>query len=179
MVSALSAKQIMAAWRVLVGVWVPREWDLSSTALSQYTQPPTPPPNPWIDKPRTPNNTSDAEGKAGEKTESKHQEVMAQNLAPRRPPSRRLVRHVLRSRVEAMNALASFFDELARAGSEKRVKASLHLAERFGGGSTSVNLSDEGETIERWRYGVEVIRFLEKRGGKVGREAVGDEWVVS
>lgn len=174
MVDALSAKRIVAAWRVLVGVWVPREWDLSSAALSQYTQPPTQPPNPWIDKPRTPNNTSDGDGKAGEKTESKRQDVVGQNLAPRRPPSRRLVRHVLRSRVEAMNALARFFDELADAGSDKRVKASLHLAERFGGGRTGVDLSDETETIEGWRYGVEVIRFLEKLGGKVGREAV--EW---
>lgn len=179
----------MAAWRVLVGVWTPKRWDLSSTALSSYTKPPTPPLSPWIDRPRSPNNMSDTNGKASVKIESKPEDdVMADNRPPRRPPSHRLVRHVLRSRVEAMNALASLFDQLGT-GVDKKVKASPHLAKKFGGGSTvvkskvaGVDLSDEPETMEGWRYGVEVIAFLQKRGAKIPTLRQGpleDEWAVS
>lgn len=164
----------MAAWRVLVGIWTPKRWDLSLTALSQYTTPLQPPASPWIDKPRIPNNTSDTDGKA----ESKHQdEVVVESRPPRRPPSHRLVRHVLRSRVEAMNALACFFDQLVRAGSGKKVRASPHLAERFGGKS-KVDLSEQ----EGWRYAVEVVTFLQKRGAKIPTLRQGpleDEWAVS
>ncbi|KAF8798742.1 glycerol-3-phosphate-acyltransferase [Phlegmacium glaucopus] len=170
-----SAKRFVAAWRVLVGVWAPKRWDLSLTALSQYTKPPMPPANPWIDRPRTPNNTSVTDEKVGGKTESKRQEeVIVENRPPRRPPSRQLVRHVLRSRVEAMNALAGFFDQLACAGAGKQVKASPHLAKRFGGRTSS----DE----EGWRYGAEVMTFLQKRGANIPTLRQGpleDEWALS
>ena len=145
-----SAKRFMAAWCVLVGIWIPKEWDLSPSELSQYTKPSTPPESCWIDKPRTSDSTSDT----AEKTESKCEEIMVENR-PRGVPSYRLVRHVLQSRVEAMNALACFFDELTRAEAGKTVKASPHLAKRYGGGSTE------------WRYAVEVITFLQKRGAKI------------
>ena len=175
----------MAAWRVLIGIWTPKQWELSSTALSQYTKPPTPPENPWIDRPRSPNNTSDtnADGEA----ESKRQDVMAENCPPRRPPSRRLVRHVLRSRVKAMNALACFFDHLTRAGADKKVKASPHLAKKFGAGITVIkpkvdlsDVTDEQETIEGWRYAAEVITFLQQRGATIptlGQGPLEDEWL--
>jgi len=177
------AKRFVAAWRVLVGIWTPKRWDLSLTALSQYTTPPQPPPSPWIDSLRTPNNnTSDANGKSEPKREG---DVVVENRPPRRPPSHRLVRHVLRSRVEAMNALASFFDQLVRAGASKKVKASPHLARRFGGGSTVVDLlttTNGQETIEGWRYVAEVITFLQKRGANIPTLRQGpleDEWAYS
>jgi len=47
------AKRLIAAWRILVGVWAPKQWDLSLAALSQYTTPETPPDNPWIDRQKT------------------------------------------------------------------------------------------------------------------------------
>ena len=166
----------MAAWRVLVGIWTPKRWDLSLTALSQYTTPPQPPASPWIDRPRTPNNTSDTDLK----TESKSQdEVVVGSPPPRRPPSHRLVRHVLRSRVEAMNALACFFDQLS-AGSGKKVKASPHLAKRFGGVSTVAQFKVDEQ--EGWRCAVEVITFLQKRGAKIPTLRQGpleDEWALS
>ena len=170
----------MAAWRVLVGIWTPKQWDLSSTALSQYTTPPQPPASPWIDRPRIPSNTSDTE----EKSESKCQdEAVVDSRPPRRPPSHRLVRHVLRSRVEAMNALACFFDQLGRTGSGKKVKASLHLAERFGVKSESKDdLSAVSDEQEGWRYAAEVITFLQKRGAKIPTLLQGpleDEWALS
>jgi len=156
-------KRFMAAWRVLVGIWTPKQWELSSTALSPYTKPPTPPESPWIDRPRSPNNASDtdANGEAGSK---RQEDVIVENCPPRRPPSRRLVRHVLRSRVEAMNALAGFFDHLTRARVDEKVKASPHLAKKFGGITVKVDLlgvTDEQETIEGWRYAAEVITFLQ------------------
>jgi glycerol-3-phosphate O-acyltransferase / dihydroxyacetone phosphate acyltransferase len=164
---------------VLVGIWTPKRWDLSLTALSQYTTPAQPPTSPWIDRPRTPNNTDG-------KTESKRQDdAVVGNRPPRRPPSHRLVRHVLRSRVEAMNALACFFDQLARAGAGKKVRASPHLAERFGGSTVAkskADLSDEQETTEGRRYAVEVITFLQKRGAKIPTLRQGpleDEWALS
>lgn len=168
----------MAAWRVLVGIWTPKRWDLSLTALSQYTTPPQPPASPWIDKPRIPNNTSDTD----EKIKSKYQDkVVVESRPPRRPPSHRLVRHVLRSRVEAMNALACFFDQLVRAGSGKKVKSSPHLAKRFGVKSKD-NLSADRDEQEGWRYAVEVITFLQKRGAKIPTLRQGpleDEWARS
>ena len=165
----------MAAWRVLVGIWTPKRWDLSLTALSQYTTPPQPPASPWIDRPRTPNNTSNTDLK----TESKSQDEVAESPPPCRPPSHRLVRHVLRSRVEAMNALACFFDHLINAGSGKKVKASPHLAERFRGVSTVAQFKDEQEG---WRYAGEVVTFLQKRGAKIPTLRQGpleDEWAQS
>ena len=171
----------MAAWRVLVGIWTPKRWDLTLPALSQYATPPQPPPSPWIDRPRTP-NTSDVNGKPGSK---RQEDVRVDNRSLRRPPSRRLVRHVLRSRVEAMNALACFFDQLACAGAGKRVKASPHLAERFGGSKSKIDLlatTDEQETTEGWRDAEEVITFLRKRGAKIPTLRQGplkDEWALS
>ena len=163
---------------MLVGIWTPRQWDLSLTALSQYTTPTQPPASPWIDRPRMPDNTSDTDGK----TESKCQdEVVVESRPLRRPPSHRLVRHVLRSRVEAMNALACFFDQLVRAGSGKKVKASPHLAERFGVKSKA-DLSAVTDEQEGWRYAVEVVTFLQKRGAKIPTLRQGpleDEWALS
>jgi glycerol-3-phosphate O-acyltransferase/dihydroxyacetone phosphate acyltransferase len=49
----------------------------------------------------------------------------------RRPPSRRLVRHVLRVRAEAMRLLAAYLLSLDREG--LKVPASLHMVKIFGG----------------------------------------------
>jgi glycerol-3-phosphate O-acyltransferase/dihydroxyacetone phosphate acyltransferase len=167
----------VAAWRVLVGIWTPKRWDLSLTALSQYTTPPQPPASSWIDRPRIPNDTSDTDGKIESKCQD---EIVVESRPPRRPPSHRLVRHVLRSRVEAMNALACFFDQLVRAGLGKKVKASPHLAERFG--VKFKDLSAVTDEQEGWRYAVEVIAFLQKRGAKIPTLRQGpleDEWALS
>ncbi|KAF8161060.1 hypothetical protein B0H34DRAFT_699266 [Crassisporium funariophilum] len=181
------AKRFIAAWRVLVGVWVPKRWDLSLAALSPYTNPRTPPPNPWIERPRTPNNT-DATAHPHSPTDFKLQEEpQVKARPPRRPPSRRLVRHVLRSRVEAINALAGFFDQLARSG-EQKVKASPHLAKTFGGGIVATGRSAAdgsvavGQAVEGWRTAAEVITFLKKRGANIptlGRGPLQDDWALS
>ncbi|KAF9531602.1 glycerol-3-phosphate-acyltransferase [Crepidotus variabilis] len=183
------AKQFIAAWRVLVGVWVPRRWDLSLPALSQYMKPKIPPPNPWIDRPL--NNTEKAEAEGDVKapassTESKAHDALAAKGRSRRPPSRRLVRHVLRARVEATNGLAALFDSLAHHGRDKKVKASAHLAKAHGGGVVKAEAGSAeasvGEGEEGWRYAAEIVAFLKKRGAVIptlGQGPMEDDWALS
>lgn len=166
------AKRLIATWRILVGVWTPKRWDLSMAALSQYTTPKTPPENPWIDRPKTP-----VEGEATAARSDANRPIGSGtgNRSARRPPSRRLVRHVLKARVEAVNALASFFDQLEREGGDKRVNSSLHLARLFG------QVTD-GESSEKgWRYSKEVVGFLRQRGAKIptlGNEVINGAWAA-
>ena len=68
----------------------------------------------------------------------------------RRPPSRRIMRHVLRSRVEAVRALATFFEELellsfgSAEGVTEEIRSSLHLAQIQKGSSGTGYRSREG-----------------------------------
>ncbi|KAJ3570953.1 hypothetical protein NP233_g4059 [Leucocoprinus birnbaumii] len=171
------AKRCIAAWRVLVGVWVPKKWDLSLHALSQYTTPQIPPENPWIDRPKklparlsgsdtdTPNASSGSRSPSPDLRQGGEPPVKARPV--RRPPSRKLVRHVLRARAEAVRALAAFFKELKRAGADKKVYACVHLAEMHGGGTVAHTNSEGTEEVEGWRHGREVIEFLRTRGAKI------------
>jgi glycerol-3-phosphate O-acyltransferase/dihydroxyacetone phosphate acyltransferase len=184
---------------VLVGVWTPKRWDLSNSALSQFTKPKTPPPSTWIDRKKP-------EEKPPVKVEEDEQplttpaeEITDFHLQPeppvkarsgRKPPSRRLVRHVLRSRVEAVNALAGFFDNIASNGS-KKLKASAHLARIYGGHvdvaetrsrASSGSSAEVTETkAEGWRSASEVVAFLKKRGAKIPSLMQGellDDWAA-
>lgn len=88
----------------------------------------------------------------------------------RRPPTRRLMRHILRARVEAVKALAGFFDQLDRAGPGKQVKASGHLARRFGSMTTAeggLGGADGAPEVQGLRDAKEVIAFLKQRGAKI------------
>jgi len=97
------AKRCVGAWRVVVGVWVPKRWDVSLHVLSQCMALERPPENPWIE--RT-GKVSDSEGSDGMVS------GVCKGKRVRRPPSRRLVRHVLRARVEAVSALGAFLREV-------------------------------------------------------------------
>ncbi|KAI3604698.1 glycerol-3-phosphate o-acyltransferase [Moniliophthora roreri] len=202
-----NAKRFIAAWRILIGVWAPKKWDLSMPALSQYTTPLIPKENPWIDKKKSdPSNTSSPASSSNPNIPSilpplpeislpKEREPV---LSPRRrPPTRRIMRHVLRARLEAIKALGSFFDQLQRAGDREKlkVKASRHLARTYGGmneypgwSSSNSNGNNDAEIPEAeqecWRYATEVITFLKKRGAKfpsVGASAARtteEEWAL-
>lgn len=171
-----STKRLIAAWRVLVGVWTPTRWDLSLSALAQYSTPRIPPENPWVDRskiktpspnssPRPPPSPPTASGTAGGSP--------SRSFA--RPPSRRLIRHVLRARGEAARGLARLFAQLERPSvSTKRVRASSHLAIAFGGtvdessGSTETADGMQAEFEPRgWRSIAEVVAFLRARGAKI------------
>jgi glycerol-3-phosphate O-acyltransferase / dihydroxyacetone phosphate acyltransferase len=185
------AKRFIAAWRVLIGIWAPKHWELSLAALSQYTTPWVPKENPWIDKGKEKEKTHDEnENEKNQETKTHaHPMIVPSTVTPsvvhhteveppatttgtngtttrptmkrtrtQRPSTRRIMRHVLRARVEAVNALAGFFDQLEKEGKVK-VRASIHLARLYGEGG-------EGEEYG-WRYASEVVDFLKKRGAKI------------
>ncbi|KAF9227110.1 hypothetical protein BS17DRAFT_800227 [Gyrodon lividus] len=163
-------KRVIAAWRVLVGVWAPKRWDLSLAALSQYTTPQIPPESPWIEKNRS--STPNLPAQASEPP------VVFKR---KRPASRRIMRHVLRARGEAVRALASFFAALEVAGEDKKVVASVHLARRFGWvDEVKVEGEGQGEEIEiqGYRRAKEVIAFLRLRGAKIAtlERAIEGDW---
>lgn len=171
-----SAKRLVAAWRVLVGVWTPKRWDLSMAALSQYTIPARPADNPWVERTKQVVAPPTAE------------EPPVNSPRKRRPPTRRVIRHVLRSRAEAAKSLATFFEQLERDDS-KQVKASLHLAKLYGWVDKvdeSVVKAETDDGVQApteplgWRRAREVLGFLRKRGAKVAslQHGIEGEWAA-
>ncbi|KAG6917822.1 hypothetical protein DXG01_000882 [Tephrocybe rancida] len=187
-------KRILAAWRVLVGVWTPRRWDLSVSALSQYTTPAPRKENPWIEKPKTPEersrNASPIPSSSGPASPTRApvpgsasfvNEPSAKSRSRRRLPSRRLVRHVLKARVEAVKALAVFLDNLQRAPTSTQVKSSVHLARSYGRLVESKSAETDSMEVEGWRDVHEVVRFLTQRGANIPvlqSDAVDGEWAA-
>jgi glycerol-3-phosphate O-acyltransferase / dihydroxyacetone phosphate acyltransferase len=191
MIFFYSAKRVIAAWRVLMGVWAPKRWDLSLAALSQYTTPPIPTPNLWLDKYKTrPPAASSSTTPVPAPATSQIEEPPVQATPRRRPPSRRIVRHVLRARAEAARALASFFQQLEQAPEGKRVRASAHLAKAYGGwvdeevkkendhGANEV--VDVYQPPNGWRKAKEVVTFLRNHGAKIANleHVIEGEWAA-
>lgn len=181
---------MIAAWRVLVGVWAPRRWELSLSALSQYTTPLVPPENPWIDKNRPNSSTpGTSSGTLHSLPAQITDEPPVRIASRRRPSSRRIMRHLLRARGEAVKALAEFLTTLEASGEEKSVIASIHLAKRFGWveENSPTSLADDGGDSDPvtdargYRRAREVIAFLRSRGAKIAtldRKIEGD-WALS
>jgi len=173
------AKRFVAAWRVLVGVWAPKRWDLSVATLSQYTTPERP--KGWIEKPKSEQMPIPLPTQV--------EEPPVKTRPKRRPPTRRIVRHVLRARAEAATALASFFGQLENGPKGQRVKASAHLARAYGGFVDPVvckadPAKNDGEQAqvspEGWRYATEVVAFIRKKGGKIASldRGIEGEWAA-
>ncbi|KAG6810973.1 hypothetical protein H0H92_009556 [Tricholoma furcatifolium] len=169
-------KRIVAAWRVLVGVWVPKRWDLSLSALSQYTTPVTPKENPWVEKPRTPSQGSRTSSPVPPPSPvpdqvsgiaAPDQKPSVETRPKRRPPSRRLVRHVLKARAEAVRALAVLLDNILRAPPSTEIKASLHLAQSYGRLTEIKSTETDAIEPEGWRDVHEILRFLKERGANI------------
>ncbi|KAI0088066.1 hypothetical protein BDY19DRAFT_207376 [Irpex rosettiformis] len=133
-----SARRLLATWRVLVGVWAPKDWDLSLTSLAQYTIPKVPAESPWVDRnrlrartpPGTPRLSSPDSGSDTPTPDTAPKRL--RKKGQKRLPSRRLIRHVLRARAEAAKALAGLFAQL-EGTPNLRVRASRHLAMKYGG----------------------------------------------
>ncbi|KAI0338250.1 glycerol-3-phosphate-acyltransferase [Trametopsis cervina] len=195
------ARRLVAAWRVLVGVWAPKHWDLSITSLAQYTIPKVPPENPWVDRnrvrssSRTPPASPNIVAASGSLSPS-NSNARLRKKGQKRPPSRRLVRHVLRARVEAAKALSSLFSQLEGSPKDIKVRASSHLALKYGGvldakpsaallsPTTIVEGEDTGADVEEpagWRSAREVISFLRKRGAKITtlKDDVSGAWAAA
>lgn len=191
------AKRLMTAWRVLVGVWTPKKWDISVAALKQYTVPETPPENPWIDRPRSrqsssahlplgannssstpPAGTSANPSPPASSPASSTSDPSKTSKKKRKPPTRRLIKHVLRARVEAARALASFIQSLSSAPRDKRILAADHLATLYGGfaeaapsllSSDATSESAQQQRRQGFRYANEVIQFLRDHGANIAR----------
>ncbi|KAF5381135.1 hypothetical protein D9757_009414 [Collybiopsis confluens] len=187
-----AARRLYAAWRILIGVWAPKRWDLSLEVLKVYATPTVPKENEWIDKAKKPKAKSDSDtptptsstptpsspilrppltpalstSDIGQMLPDPHLVLVSREEEPpvssiskdtrtssssssasaapttkstgkrKRPATRRIMRHVLRARIEAVKALAGFFDDLERAGKgggEKvGVYSSRHLARDYG-----------------------------------------------
>ncbi|KAF7315927.1 PlsC domain-containing protein [Mycena indigotica] len=168
------AKRLLATWRVLIGVWGPKRWDLSLPALTPYMTPVFPKESEFITvkAPVVPEpDLGSVEPPAD----------LPNPKSRRKPSSRRIMRHVLRARGEAVKAVAELFEQLrlqsiqARNSGGVRLKASVHLAKIYGGVEVSVKSDSEAEgatgqtkeVLEGWREAGEVIAFLKERGAKV------------
>jgi len=168
-----------------VGVWTPKRWDMSIAALSQYTTPWTPKESLWIDKSKSRPVTPIA---PPEIVLSQAPEPPVQSRPKRRPPSRRIMRHLLRARADAVKAIVSFIDQLEKADG-KMIRASSHLARTYGGriddfnAATGLgNLGEEDPPIEPrgWRSAKEVVAFLRQRGAKLAslEQGIEGDWAA-
>ncbi|KAG8906724.1 hypothetical protein FRB99_006322 [Tulasnella sp. 403] len=193
------SKKLMAAWRVLIGVWGPRRWDMSVTALKPWTIPEIPPPNPWIDRPLTPvptNTTIPAAPSTSNETGSDKPKKRS-----KKPASRSLIRHVLRARTEASRALAAFLEELEVMS--PRVRVSAHLghpegsfeegyvsglssdtSEYLDAGISSAGTSTPGSSSSRaekkaYLEGREIINFFRARGAKIAHQKSDVDWAAA
>ena len=173
------------AWRVLVGVWAPKRSDLSLAALKQFTVPKTPPESQWIDKkkvkqPLTPglpatSLPANPEKPISESSSGPTEKVAKSKATKRRMPTRRLVRHVLRARAQAVHALAAFLAELEHSPRGQHIFASKDLAAKYGGfNEVDVVSPDHVEAngnYEKqrlgWREAHEVLVFLRDRGARI------------
>lgn len=186
-----SAKRLLAAWRVLIGVWSPRRWDIPAASLKNYTKFVPPPPNPWLDVNKPPKD-------APPPPEVNPTEEDKAAKRRRKVASRHLVRHVLRARINAAQSLSKFLSEIKH--SDGKVRASAHLAARFGSSSTafyngnSTRVSN-GELAKvstatclllpvdgptGTRSAKEVIRYLKDHGAQIGNlDDVGEgDWAA-
>lgn len=154
-----SIKQLVAAWRVLVGVWIGSSAEMS---LNQFLD------SVAAFAPNPPQTAGLPPGKEKEKY-----------IRPTKVPSRTLVRHVLRMRVQATRELAQTFLELEDA--DATVKASFWLAETYGGDVLPVDSSDDVPVYERhWPQGTrqarEIVAFLRGRGARLEAAAAVEEY---
>ncbi|WOO82322.1 Glycerol-3-phosphate O-acyltransferase 2 [Vanrija pseudolonga] len=155
-------KKLIAAWRVLVGVWLGPgvEMSLNKFVDSAASFAPNPPAVAGL-PPGTP----------------KEKYTKPQHL-----PSRVLVRHVLRTRVQAARELSDVLLELE--DQDARLKAKYWLAERYGGEVTNIDHTDNVPEYERhWPQRVrgarEVIAFLRGRGARFASAGREEHWAAA
>jgi hypothetical protein len=153
-------KRLAAAWRVLIGVWWPREMPLPSFLASSHLFAPDPP------------------KVAGLPADAKPEKYRR----PKYVPSRVLVRHVLRTRLEAARDLANVLFDLEH--KDTQVNASFWLAEKYGG--EVMKVSKEHEALMEWerplpegrRGGAEVVEFLRRKGARLGEGRIRGHWAA-
>ncbi|CAE6366655.1 unnamed protein product [Rhizoctonia solani] len=155
------AKQFMAAWRVLIGVWGPTRWDLSGTAVEPWTKPREPPASEWVKSSATDSKQPAAETKPATGGAAIVKPTPSRPQA--RPASRGLIRHVLRARLHASRALASYLEELQH--SDRLLPAAQRILELDVGLSAKLG---EDEALPR-RHALAVIDYLRGKGAKIAQ----------
>ncbi|WVQ84664.1 hypothetical protein IAT38_006819 [Cryptococcus sp. DSM 104549] len=141
-------KRLAAAWRLVIGLWLPRDFEmpLPSFIASYRNFAPDPPKVAGLPPTIAP-------------------EVYKK---PQRLSSRVLVRHVLRVRAQAASELANLLLTLEQ--SNGKVGGQAWLVEEFGGDVIRDPDSDVEDAFMPggYRYGREVVRFLRQRGARLG-----------
>jgi glycerol-3-phosphate O-acyltransferase/dihydroxyacetone phosphate acyltransferase len=175
MLLCASAKRFVAAWRVLIGVWGPKRWDLSGAAVEPWTKPRERPANQWIQ----PTPKSD---------EAANTPKVISVSSPRpkgkkRPASRSLIRHVLRARLNASRALASYLEELQR--SDRLIIASQYVPSLDEETRVPVNkvLGDSSTSVGMGvpkRSAMSAITYLRTKGAKIAQLSARDtsDWAA-
>lgn len=153
LINISSMKRLVAAWRLVVGVWLPRDFEMPlPNFVAQYSLFAPDPPKVAGLPPATP--------------PEKYQK-------PKRLSSRVLVKHILRVRAQAARELAELLLELENGG---EVVAQTWLAEEFGGKVLQQIQQDgaEEQLTGRWvkqggtRSGREVLQYLKSKGARLG-----------
>lgn len=102
---------------------------------------------------------------------------------PKHLPSRKLVRNVLRTRLEAARLLASVLYELEE--KDIQLSASFWLASEHGG--EVLKVSKEHEELAEWerplaegrRGGREVVAYLRSKGARLGSGKMQSHWAAA
>ncbi|KAJ9115588.1 hypothetical protein QFC20_000913 [Naganishia adeliensis] len=158
-------KRLVAAWRVIVGVWAPKRRELPLAKLATIL-PDTSAPE---------GATKDAYAWKTRGTDQEVKDETAKTEQRKRFPTRRLIKHVLRTRVAAARSLEAFLAELEEG--EYRINARPWLVELapYGGEAAQAeqqSTAGEGkDAVDRFpmgtRSGEEVVDFLRQRGARI------------
>jgi glycerol-3-phosphate O-acyltransferase/dihydroxyacetone phosphate acyltransferase len=173
-----SMEQLVAAWRVIVGIWTPKARERPMDYLKSFI------PESATPVGATPADAVRAWQKGGPPVSVAIKAKLKEKKEKKRLPTRRLIKHVLRSRVKAAQALEAFLTELE--GSDTRVNAKPWLAELAAfGGDEDVKLANEvddnPDILSRIpkgsRAGSEVVQYLRSNGAKITASQAGlDAW---
>lgn len=156
-------KRLLAAWRILIGVWIPERFEMSLQAFTEKAASFAP------DPPKV----------AGLPPQTQPEKYRK----PKRLPSRKLVRNVLRTRLEAARQLASVLYELEE--KDVQLNASFWLASAHGG--EVLKISKEHEELPEWerplaegrRGGREVVEYLRSKGARLGSGKMQSHWAAA
>ncbi len=155
-----SFKRLIAAWRILVGVWAPNSGTTSMEGLRKLL--------PATSEPfgATPKGAMWAKGQSGPPP------TAAKKVPAKHVPSRRLIRHVLRTRIEACRALESYLAELEREGGRIPARPWLAEAAAFGGEYPTPKEHHEDGEEQDWnpegsRDGKELVAYLRQQGARI------------
>jgi len=163
-------ERLVAAWRVIVGIWTPKARERPMDYLKSFI------PESATPVGATPPDAVKAWQKGGPPVSAAIKANKLKEKRKKRLPTRRLIKHVLRSRVKAAQALESFLSQLENSEIRVNAKPWLARAAMFGGEVDqevdAVNeKADTGDIVDRVpmgsRAGAEVVEYLRRNGAVI------------